>query len=231
MTHGTAPGPEYSPPSRSESPRDAKAPHPLEANLSHDDSSQLDRIKAGDREALQSWLHAVRPRLRAVALKMTRNRDDAEDITQEALLKVWRYVGRFEGRAAVSTWLHRIVVNAALDRLCARRWEVSLSDGRRAPDDGECAGPARAEGTCADTPEDLLGRAEVGAAVRGAMATLSPVHRQVLALRELEGESYQAIARLARCPVGTVMSRLHHARHRLGDDLAARHADLVPRAA
>jgi len=187
----------------------------------------LAKAQAGDRQALQALLAAARPRLAAVALKMVRDRDDAEDVVQEAMLKVWRHVGRFEGRAAFSTWLHRIVVNTAVDRLRARRHAVAHPGGHDGTDEGERRQP---EAVNDETPEDLLGRAQVGAAVRGAMAQLSPVHRDVLALRELEGDSYQQIAAIARCPVGTVMSRLHHARHRLAETLA-RSTDLLPQAA
>jgi RNA polymerase sigma-70 factor, ECF subfamily len=155
-----------------------------------------------------------------------RDRDDAEDVVQEAMMKVCRNVGRFEGRAALSTWLHRIVVNCALDRM--RRDAVR-------PGHGVLAGERRGEGAerpaiePADdqTPEVLLGRAQVGAVVRGAMATLSSSHHEVLALRELEGESYRDIARSARCPVGTVMSRLHHARRRFIDELTENHSELL----
>ncbi|MES1171933.1 MAG: sigma-70 family RNA polymerase sigma factor [Bacteroidota bacterium] len=191
-------------------------------------TSTLEMAQAGDRDALDQLLAAARPRLAAVALKMVRDRDDAEDVVQEALLKVWRYVGRFEGRAAFSTWLHRIVVNTALDRLRARRNGVT---GGRPFDDTADPDRREPEAVNDETPEDLLGRAQVGAVVRGAMARLSPVHRDVLALRELDGDSYQEIAQVARCPVGTVMSRLHHARHRLAETLSGDGADLLPRAA
>jgi RNA polymerase sigma-70 factor (ECF subfamily) len=70
------------------------------------------------------------------------------------------------------------------------------------------------------TPERVASRNETGAVVRGALARLSPSHREILVRREFDGESYQDLARLVRCPVGTVMSRLHHARHRLAAELA-----------
>ena len=180
-----------------------------------DEASLIERAQAGDRAALNRLLAGARPRLLAVALRVVRDRDDAEDVVQESLLKVCRYLTRFEGRAAFSTWLHRIVVNTSLDRLRRpdpRRDRVADSeDGERR----EETTPAVDE----QTPERLYGQAEASAAVYGALARLSPVHRQVLSLRELEGESYQDIATRARCPVGTVMSRLHHARRRLAVEL------------
>jgi RNA polymerase sigma-70 factor (ECF subfamily) len=187
----------------------------------------IDAARAGDPPALNRLLAHARPRLLAVALRMLRDRDDAEDVVQEALLKVCRHLTRFEGRSAFSTWLHRILVNAALDRLRRHpaRWERTL-DGEH--DEGP---PAASEPVDEETPERLVARAETGAAVQGAIACLSERHQEVLALRELNGESYQAISRIARVPVGTVMSRLHHARRRLAEELAATFEPAALRAA
>jgi RNA polymerase sigma-70 factor (ECF subfamily) len=178
------------------------------------------RAQAGDRAALEAVLASARPRVVAVALRMVRDADEAEDVVQEALTKVWRNLGRYEARSAFSTWLHRIVVNTALDHLRARRNGVVVSGSpRHLSEDDARLESARTERVEATTPEDRLAEAELGRAVRSAMDGLSAAHRQVLAWRELEGESYQDIARLARCPVGTVMSRLHHARQRLAETL------------
>lgn len=202
-------------------PGQAEPPHLSEAKRS--EQQMIAAARSGERAALERLLGAVRPRLVAVALKMVHDPDDAEDVVQEALMKVWKHVGRFEGRAAFSTWLHRIVVNTSLDYLRARRHTAAAA---RAPEPAQARerelvdeGVRAAETVERETPEDLLGRAEVGAIVRGAIAKLSPVHRDVLILRELDGESYQTIAARARCPIGTVMSRLHNARHRLGQTL------------
>jgi RNA polymerase sigma-70 factor (ECF subfamily) len=185
--------------------------------------------------SIGALLAAARPRMYAVALRLTKNHDDAEDVVQEAMLKAWRNMGRFEGRAAFTTWIHRIVVNAALDRLRSRRPEVSTRAGAGGRDDGEVAqDPPLARSlspSSPETPEDLVESAEIGAAVHRAMGALSPVHREALALRELDGESYQSIARIVHCPIGTVMSRLHHARHRLAEVITTNHRELVPQAA
>ena len=207
----------------------AEAPHGTEADLFERDT--LERAQGGDRDALEALLEAARPRLCAVAFKMLRDRDDAEDVVQDAMLKVWRAMGKFEGRAALSTWLHRILVNTAVDRLRSRRQGLKMvRPGGAGADCGEDDRP-QPEAVHEETPESQLGSAEIGAAVRGAMSRLSPAHQEVLALRELDGESYQSIAAIARCPVGTVMSRLHHARGRLGEVLLSGPADLLPQAA
>jgi RNA polymerase sigma-70 factor (ECF subfamily) len=162
----------------------ADLPH-SEANLlerATQECPMVERAQAGDRQALETLLAAARPRLLSVALKMLRDPDDAEDVVQDAMMKVWRYVGRFEGRAALSTWLHRIVVNTALDHLRSKRVGpvAARAMGGEDTDGEERRGP---EAIDEHTPEVALGSAEVGVAVRQAMATLSPVHHQVLALR------------------------------------------------
>jgi RNA polymerase sigma-70 factor, ECF subfamily len=191
-----------------------KAPQAHGANPLRDLDELIAAACGGDRAALNRLLTDARPRLVAVALRIVRDRDDAEDVVQEALLKVCRSLTRFEGRSAFSTWLHRIVVNAALDRLRrhqARR-ETSADD-----DDRDQASTDLID---EQTPERVVSRRETGATVRGALARLSSAHREVLVLREFDGESYRDLARLVHCPVGTVMSRLHHARNRLAAELA-----------
>jgi len=197
-----------------------KAPQLSEAEL-------IAAACAGDRVLLNELLAHVRPRVFSVALRMVRDRDDAEDVAQEALLKVCRHITRFEGRSAFTTWLHRIVVNTALDRLRAHQVRSEHTPG----DDRDEAPSTPVVASDEETPERLLGRAEAGAAVQGAIACLSAAHQEVLALREIEGESYQSIARLARVPVGTIMSRLHHARRRLAEQLTATFDASVLRAA
>jgi RNA polymerase sigma-70 factor (ECF subfamily) len=192
-----------------------KAPQTSEANSLRDLDELIEAARTGDEMALNRLLANARPRLLAVALRMVRDRDDAEDVVQEALVKVCRHITRFEGRSAFTTWLHRIVVNAALD--CLRRHQSRFERVAGAEAD---EGPAPLDAVDEETPELLVARAETGAVVRDAIAALTPSHQQVLALREFDGESYQSIAHLARVPVGTVMSRLHHARNRLATELA-----------
>ena len=86
-----------------------------------DEASLLaEQAQAGNPQALRPLLEQVRPRALAIAMKVLRNRDDAEDAVQDAMLKVWRNLNRFEGRASFTTWIHRIVMNASLDILRKR---------------------------------------------------------------------------------------------------------------
>jgi RNA polymerase sigma-70 factor (ECF subfamily) len=184
---------------------------PAEARL----DQLVDRAKAGDSGAFDELLVAMRPRALAAALRVLHNRDDAEDAVQDAFLKVWRCLAAFEGRSSFSTWIHRIVTNSSLDLLRkngGRSETVERTDHQDvAATDGE---PSNEQ-----TPESELCGYEMQMLVRAAVATLPATHRQAVELREFEDCSYQEMAEIIQCPVGTVMSRLHHARHKLADEL------------
>jgi RNA polymerase sigma-70 factor (ECF subfamily) len=174
------------------------------------------RAQSGDRLAFEALLAQVRPRAMAVAMKVLRNPDDAEDAVQEAFVKIWRHLGRFERRSSFTTWIHRIVMNSCLDLL--RR--QSCRPGALAEDEAD-RGAAPRETAHEETPERKLVAVQTGRVVRGALEVLSPAHREAITLREFEDCSYEEIAQASGCPVGTVMSRLHHARRRLADELRA----------
>ncbi|MGO9287721.1 MAG: sigma-70 family RNA polymerase sigma factor [Polyangia bacterium] len=180
-------------------------------------SALAEQAQTGDGQALRPLLDRVRPRAMAIALKVLRNRDDAEDAVQDAMLKVWRNLHRFEGRASFTTWIHRIVMNASLDILRKRsvRAESAVADER----DDDCQ--PKLEPSHDRTPDREMGIAQMQLLVRGAVARLAPVHRQAIILREFEDCAYDEIAEVAACPMGTVMSRLHHARQRVAEDLRA----------
>ncbi len=175
------------------------------------------RALAGDTRAFEQLLAEARPRALAVAIKVLHDPDDAEDAVQEAFLKAWRNLGRFEGRSAFATWIHRIVMNSSLDMLRRRACRPSTLGGEE--EGGER--PPRPEPATSETPERVLARSEAHRLVHGALAELSPAHRQTVTLREIEEHSYEEIAQISACPIGTVMSRLHHARKRLAEELQA----------
>jgi RNA polymerase sigma-70 factor (ECF subfamily) len=192
----------------------ARTPHPSEA----ESQQAFAAAQRGEPAALARLLAEARPRLHALALRILGDADEAEDAVQEASVKVWRNLGRFQGRSSFATWLHRIAVNAALDRI-RRRLPVQRANdgpGERASDDGRSDGPLSPE-----TPERLYAQAEAGLVVRRALSRLSAAHGEALRLCDLEGEPYAAIAVAARCPLGTVMSRLYHARRNLARELRA----------
>jgi RNA polymerase sigma-70 factor (ECF subfamily) len=200
------------PPTRQTSrPRPAKPPQAAGADSQAPENfaDLVAAAQAGETDAVERLLAEARPKLMTLAMRVLGDADDAEDAVQEAMVKVWRHLGRFEGRAAFTTWLHRIAINAALDRL-RRRGAVHIAAG--APDEhhhhsSELAPP--------ETPERIVARAETAVVVRRAMSRLSESHGEALRLCDLEGESYATIADVTDCPIGTVMSRLFHARRKL----------------
>ena len=177
------------------------------------DATLVDRARAGEAAAFEALVKRHQAAAFAVAYQMVRHREDAQDIAQEAFVRVFRGLRDFQGQAAFKTWLHRIVVNLALDALRRRSRHPGASyDDAREP--GE---EAREEvGTRPDEdPDRALEAREAGEAIRMALEELPAPQRAALLLREVEGLSYQEIAEVLGCAVGTVMSRLHYARRRL----------------
>lgn len=173
--------------------------------------------QAGNRAAFDELLAGLRSRAIASALRVLHNQDDAEDAVQDAFLKIWRQLPRFEGRSSFTTWVHRIVVNASLDLMRRRAARAEFAEWTEERHDHvESFGAEPAGG---QTPESELGDREVGSLVRLAVAELPPTHRQVVELHELEDCSCQETAAILGCPVGTVLSRLYYARARLAETL------------
>jgi RNA polymerase sigma-70 factor (ECF subfamily) len=143
---------------------------------------------------------------------MLHNRDDALELTQETFVKAYENLNKFKGESSFYTWLYRIVVNLAIDfrRRDRRHPTVSLAD-RASGEDVE-------EGLTDQRLSDPYQRAsvqEIGERVQEAINELTPDHKAVILLREVEGLSYEDISRVMQCSKGTVMSRLHYARKKL----------------
>lgn len=158
------------------------------------------------------------------ALAMLKDREEAMDVAQEAFVRVYRRLEHFQGSASFSTWLYRIVSNLCVDRL--RRKEVSWQDDlheqtqkEQVVDLGFVSSPLGAN------PLQSTLQAELAKKIDEAFAQVPEKHREVLILRELEGLSYEEIARVLQVPKGTVMSRLHHARVKLQELLSEYRAD------
>jgi RNA polymerase sigma-70 factor (ECF subfamily) len=169
---------------------------------------------AGDPEAFTEIVRRHRDRLWAVALRTTGNPEEASDALQDALISAYRRADSFRGDSAVTTWLHRIVVNASLDRLrrrSVRAW-VPL------PEEGE--GAALIDESRLADPRAAAESRETVAEVRAALDTLPPDQRAAIVLVDLEGWSVEEAARVLECPVGTVKSRCFRGRAKLAERLA-----------
>jgi RNA polymerase sigma-70 factor (ECF subfamily) len=196
----------------------SEGPHPeLE-----DDRNLVDRAKQGEHEAFATLVRRHQDRAFNLAYQMVRNREDALDISQEAFARAYTSLPTFKGEASFSTWLHRIVVNLAIDSLRRKRvtGTASYDDTRAVP------GEREAEPSTPDDPATALESKQVRALLARGIAQLPPAQQAVLVLREIEGMTYEEISQVVGCSLGTVMSRLFYARRRLQQVLKKHLADL-----
>jgi RNA polymerase sigma-70 factor (ECF subfamily) len=174
-------------------------------------------------DALDGLIERHSGRVYRLALGITRNCADAEEIVQDVLVTLVQKGHTFEGRSAVSSWIHRITVNAALAKRRARRVEREVSLDAMLPTfqaDGHRAGdPAFFRLDWSQTPEGELLSQETRAAVRAAIDRLPDLYRVVLILRDIEGLSNEEVATAICDTVGAVKSRLHRARMALREIL------------
>ena len=192
-----------------------------------DDRALLRAHVEGDADAFGTLFARHRDRLWAVALRTTGDPEEAADALQDALIAAFRRADTYRGDAAVTTWLHRIVVNACLDRL--RRRKVRLADPLPAAvDDRQPAVGLPPDAAVVD-PADLAVDRERRAALFAALATLPLDQRAALVLVDMEGYSVEETAQILHCAPGTVKSRCSRGRARLLPLLTA-HAPGNPRA-
>ena len=181
------------------------------------ESEILHRAQSGDERAFEMLMRAHYESTFRLACSILRDEHEARDACQEVWVTVWRSLGSFRGEARFSTWLHPIVVRRAIDRLRSRqRWYRRFLPLLGGGDDDT---PAPPEPATTGTPLDEAERDERRQMFEHALALLSPKLRVVLALREIEGLSYEDMARALHLRVGTVMSRLFNARRQLARQL------------
>lgn len=181
----------------------------------HDDETLLAGLRAGDERAFETLVRLYGARMLAVARHFVRNDEDAQDIVQSAYLNAFRSVSQFEGQCLIGTWLHRIVVNAALMKLRSRRRKPETSIEDLLPtfqDDGHHV--EQFSDWCAPADE-LMERAETRAIVRACIDRLPDSYRDVLMLRDIEELSTEESARALSMTPTAVKVRLHRARQAL----------------
>ncbi len=182
-----------------------------------EDLELVERSRAGDQEAFSRLVTKYEKRIYHLAYGMLGNRDNALDVTQEAFIKAYRALQGFRGGGGFHTWLYRITYNQAIDfiRKEGRRTHVEF-------DETYVTGTAeyvQASLSPEFNPGKSVAQKELSRVVMDAIQRLPEHHRAVIVLREVEGHSYQEIARILKIRKGTVMSRLHYARQQLQADL------------
>lgn len=176
----------------------------------------------GDRDAFSTLMERYQRKIFGLCYGMVRNHDDAMDLVQETFVKVYKNLERFEGQSSFYTWAYRIASNVCIDflRKQKRRRTVDYDDGIARNQDDAIDGEELLPSRLGLNPARVHARKELLERIHDAMETLSPIHRQIILLREVEGLSYQEIADTTEVSIGTVMSRLHHARKNLQKALA-----------
>lgn len=177
-----------------------------------DDAALVAAAQAGDRYAFEELVRRYRNDVYALSYHFLKNREEAWDISQEVFIKSYQSLARFRGESSFKTWLLRITANSCKDQFKKRRvdtvpFDDSLDAGHPPSATLDPGAQSRAK--------------ELGAAIERAVAQLPAKHRTAFVLREYQGLSYQEMAEAMHCNVGTVMSRLHHARRKLQNTLTA----------
>jgi RNA polymerase sigma-70 factor, ECF subfamily len=177
----------------------------------------VERVQAGDQEAFGLLVSKYQRKLLRLVMRMVRDPHEAEDVAQEAFIKAYRALPNFRGDSAFYTWLYRIGVNTA------KNWLVA--NGRRMPTMSDITGDDTEgieEGILLrddETPDRVLMSRQIGETVNAAMDALPEDLRTAISLREIDGLSYEEIAQVMDCPIGTVRSRIFRAREAIAVQL------------
>jgi RNA polymerase sigma-70 factor (ECF subfamily) len=184
------------------------------------DAPLIERVKRGDVRAFEMLVVKYQRRIERLIARMVRDTDLVQDIAQETFIRAYRALPNFRGESAFYTWLYRIAVNTAKKALIELKRDPVLTESSwaNASDDDETYRPGL-EPSHDETPEAMLASKEIAAAVNAAMEALSEDLKQAIVLREIEGLSYEEIAEVMECPIGTVRSRIFRAREAIAQRL------------
>jgi len=189
-----------------------------EAPLAQVDVSELDLVKqcqAGRTEAFDQLVARYRTRVFAMIYNMVHNEQDAWDLAQESFIKAWKSIGRFRGRSSFYTWIYRIVMNVTIDWLRKKQIKGGGAEFDDAIELKEIEPASRTVPKADPLPHQRMERDEIRARIDRAIAQISPEHRAVILMKEIEDMQYHEIAEALGCSIGTVMSRLFYARKKL----------------
>ncbi len=188
-------------------------PIPAASAATDSDLMLVQRTVAGDQHSFELLVIKYQRRIQRLIGRMVRDVDLVEDIAQDTFIRAYRALHQFRGDAQFYTWLYRIAVNTAKKALMELKHDPTVSESsfRSADDEDETSQP-RNEPTSDETPESVLAAKEIGAVVNAAMDALPEELRQAVTLREIEGLTYEEIAVVMACPIGTVRSRIFRAR-------------------
>lgn len=181
------------------------------------DQQLVERVQRGDKQAFDLLVSKYQRKLGRLVSRFIRDPAEAEDVTQDAFIKAYRALPSFRGESAFYTWLYRIGINTAKNHLLASKRRAPTST----PFDTEEAETFEEAGLLHEvsTPENELMSKQVVDVVQASLQQLPEDLRSALTLREIEGLSYEEIASVMNCPVGTVRSRIFRAREAVAENL------------
>jgi len=177
-------------------------------------NSLLSRLQAGDEQALSDLADEFGTKIYQLAFRYLRNKEDAEEVTQDVLFKVYRKVGEFRGDAALSSWIYRITFNAAMSRLRTAQYQRTQAEERR-----EAANDSAA-GDWSDLADEQVLRSQLRQRVMRAILALPAIYRAPVMLRDIQGMSTEEASAMLRVKDQTLKSRLHRGRLILRKQLA-----------
>jgi RNA polymerase sigma-70 factor (ECF subfamily) len=179
-----------------------------------DDHELVSKCQNGDAQAFNELVTKYRGKVYSMIFNMVRSEQDAWDLAQDGFVKAWNSIGRFRGQSAFYTWLYRIMTNVTIDWMRKRQ----IESGTEFDDNIELQNIAPGAHTAPKSealPHRQIEQGEIREQIDRALAKLSPEHRAVITLKEIDGLQYHEIAESLGCSIGTVMSRLFYARKRL----------------
>jgi RNA polymerase sigma-70 factor (ECF subfamily) len=183
----------------------------------------LARLQAGDESALAELADEFSTKIYQLAFRYLRNKEDAEEVTQDVLFKVYKKVGAFRGDAALSSWIYRITFNAAMSRLRTARYQRAQSEERQSSSldaDGARTTPSADLADWSDMADEGVLRAELRRRVHRAILALPAIYRAPVMLRDIQGMSTEEASAVLRVKDQTLKSRLHRGRLILRKQLA-----------
>jgi RNA polymerase sigma-70 factor (ECF subfamily) len=195
------------------------SPQPVTADV---DALLVRQVQQGDQKAFEMLVVKYRRRIERLISRMVRDVDLVEDIAQDTFIKAYRALPGFRGESSFYTWLYRIAVNTAKKALMKMYRDPTVSASalsRGGDDEGEDRPAVDEQMSDGETPESLMASRQIADAVNQAIEGLSEDLRQAITLREIEGMSYDDIAVLMNCPIGTVRSRIFRARETIAQKL------------
>jgi RNA polymerase sigma-70 factor (ECF subfamily) len=185
------------------------------------DQDLLERLQAGDERAIAELADTYGTKIYQLAFRYLRNKEDAEEVTQDVLLKVSRKVDAFRGDAALSSWIYRITFNAAMSRLRTARYQRSQDEARQVETDGEPHIAAQSDvADWSNMADEQMLRSQLRRRVLRAILALPAIYRAPVVLRDLHGMSTEEASAMLKVKDQTLKSRLHRGRLILRKQLA-----------